>query len=201
MREIRWQEEFDSSFVFERRQLLELLRRLAYEERPVTLRSGRQSAFYIDCKQAVLTAEGHFLAGRLIIKMLKKLCPEVKAVGGLTMGADPLASAAAALSYRPGGRVLDAFYIRKEPKPHGTSKWIEGDRNVPPGTKVAIVEDVITTGASTIKAIERSREHGLDVRLVMAIVDRNEESGRENVEALGAPMIALFNQPDFRPTR
>jgi orotate phosphoribosyltransferase len=178
-----------------RARLLALLTQLSYEEREVILASGNPSNFYIDCKQAVLTAEGHFLVGTLINDAIAQLCPEVRAVGGLTMGADPIASAVATVSFLR-DHPIDAFYVRKEPKGHGTQKWIEGDKTVKPGTPVAILEDVCTTGASTIKAIERARLHGLDVKHVFTLVDR-EEGGREAVEAV-VPMTALFKQSDFR---
>jgi orotate phosphoribosyltransferase len=178
-----------------RARLLQLLKQLSYEEREVILASGKPSTFYIDCKQTVLTAEGHFLVGTIICDLLSNAAPDVRAVGGLTMGADPLASAVATVSFQL-GRPLDAFYIRKEPKGHGTQKWLEGDKVVTPGTKVAIVEDVCTTGGSTLKAIERARIHGLDVRRVIALVDR-EEGGREAVEK-EAPFNAIFKKGDFR---
>jgi orotate phosphoribosyltransferase len=178
-----------------RNRLLELLKTLAYEEREVTLVSGKKSNFYIDCKQAVLTAEGHFLVGTLINELLENLQPDVKAVGGLTMGADPIASAVATVSWAR-KRPIEAFYVRKEPKGHGTQKWLEGDKTVKPGTPVAIVEDVCTTGGSTLKAIERARLHGLDVKRVFTLVDR-EEGGREAVEK-EVPLTALFKQSDFR---
>lgn len=178
-----------------RARLFDLLRTLAYEEREVVLSSGQRSNFYIDCKQAVLTAEGHTAVGTLIFTLLSEKAPDVKAIGGLTMGADPLASAVATVSFLR-GRPLNAFYVRKEPKEHGTQKWIEGDKNVPPGTRVAIVEDVCTTGASTLKAIERARLHRLDVRCVVTLVDR-EEGGKEAVEK-EAPLHALYRKSDFR---
>ena len=178
-----------------RRRLHELLRTLAYEERDVILASGQRSTFYIDCKQAVLGAEGHFLVGWCINQVLAAEAPEVRAVGGLTMGADPLASATATVSFL-GPRPLDAFYVRKEPKKHGTEKWLEGDKLVLPGTRVAILEDVVTTGGSTLKAIERARLHGLDVVRVVALVDR-EEGGRAAVER-EAPLTALFKRTDFQ---
>ncbi len=174
--------------------LLDLLKRLSFERREVILASGRPSNFYIDCKQAVLTAEGHFLVGTIVCDLLHRSSPEVRAVGGLTMGADPIASAIATVSYQL-GRPLDAFYVRKEPKGHGTQKWLEGDKTVSAGTPVAIVEDVCTTGGSTLKAIERARLHGLDVRRVVALVDR-EEGGREAVEK-EVPFAALFRKRDF----
>jgi orotate phosphoribosyltransferase len=178
-----------------RPRLLALLKELSYEEREVILASGKPSNFYIDCKQTALTAEGHFLIGTLVCDVVQRESPDVKAIGGLTMGADPIASAAATVSFQL-GRPLDAFYVRKEPKGHGTQKWLEGDKRVVPGTPVAIVEDVCTTGGSTLKAIERARLHGLVVRRVITLVDR-EEGGREAVEK-EAPLTALFKKSDFR---
>jgi orotate phosphoribosyltransferase len=177
-----------------RARLLDLLKKLAYEEREVTLSSGLKSNFYIDCKQAVLSAEGHFLVGWLFGRAIAEHAPEVEAVGGLTMGADPLASAVATVSYL-GGKPLDAFYVRKEPKGHGTAQWLEGRKLLRPGMPVAIVEDVVTTGGSALKAIARAREFGLDVRLTVGLVDR-EEGGREVLEK-EAPLVALFRKREF----
>jgi orotate phosphoribosyltransferase len=177
-----------------RARLLELLKRLAYEEREVTLSSGQKSNFYIDCKQAVLGAEGHFLVGWLVGRLLQDKAPEVEAIGGLTMGADPLASAVSTMSYLS-GRPLQAFYVRKEPKGHGTGQWLEGIKSLRPGMPVAILEDVVTTGGSALKAIERVREFGLEVSVVVGLVDR-EEGGRAALEAQ-APVITLFRKRDF----
>jgi len=189
--------EMEHSILFQRNRdrLLELLTELSYEEREVTLASGLKSNFYIDSKQTVLGAEGHYLVGWLFSQILMEKAPEVGAVGGLTMGADPLASSVSTLSYIT-GQNLRAFYVRKEPKGHGTGQWIEGAKQVPPGTKVAIVEDVITTGGSALKATERARAHGLDVQIILGLVDR-EEGGREILEA-EAPLFALFKKSDFR---
>jgi orotate phosphoribosyltransferase len=177
-----------------RARLLELMKLLAYEQREVTLASGRKSNFYIDCKQAVLGAEGHFLVGSLFSRLIAQHAPDVEAVGGLTMGADPLASAVATMSYL-GGRPLHAFYVRKEPKGHGTGQWLEGAKSLRPGMPVAILEDVVTTGGSALKAIARSREFGLKVALIVGLVDR-EEGGREALEA-EAPLVTLFRKRDF----
>ncbi len=178
-----------------RLRLLELLRALSYQRREVILSSGRPSDFYIDCKQAILTAEGHFLCGWLVGHLVDRLAPDAIAVGGLTLGADPIASATATLSFLSGRRPLHAFYLRKEPKAHGTRQWLEGDRAVPPGSPVVIVEDVVTTGASTLLAVSRAQEHGLVVRHVIALCDR-EEGGREAVEAV-VPMTALTRRTEF----
>lgn len=174
--------------------LLRLLTRLSYQKREVTLSSGKKSDFYIDCKQAILTAEGHFLVGFVLNSLIAELEPTVRAVGGLTMGADPIASAVATLSWQR-SRPIDAFYIRKEPKEHGTQKWIEGDAVVVPGTEVAIVEDVCTTGASTLRAVERAQHHGLVVKRAIALVDRD-EGGRAEVEKV-VPFTSLFRRSDF----
>ena len=177
-----------------RARLLELLKHLAYEEREVKLVSGRTSNFYIDCKQAVLTAEGHFLVGWLFGRLIAEKAPEVQAVGGLTMGADPLASAVSTMSFLA-GRPLPAFYVRKEPKGHGTAQWLEGAKGLRPGMPVAILEDVVTTGGSALKAIGRAREFGLQVALVLGLVDW-EEGGREALAA-EAPVVTLFSKRDF----
>lgn len=179
----------------QRQRLFELMRTLSFERRNVTLSSGKQSDFYIDSKQTVLTAEGHFLVGQLFLAIIEARCPEVEAVGGLTMGADPLASAVATVSFIA-GRPRAAFYVRKEPKGHGTANWIEGGKSLRAGTPVVIVEDVVTTGASTLRAIERARIHQLDVRHVIALVDRQEELGREAIEK-EASLTALFTKKDF----
>ncbi len=184
------------SELFERHRarLLELLRTRAYEKRPVTLSSGKTSDFYIDCKQVVLGAEGHFLVGWLILRTLERVAPDVEAVGGLTMGADPLVSAVATLSCL-GPRPIDGFYVRKEPKQHGTGEWLEGGRSLRQGMPVAILEDVVTTGASTLAAIDRARGAGLSVRCAIAIVDR-QEGGREAITS-ACPLHALFARADF----
>jgi len=177
-----------------RARLLELLKRLSFEEREVILSSGLKSNFYIDCKQTVLSAEGHFLVGWLFNQVIAQHAPEVEAVGGLTMGADPLASAVATVSYL-GSRPLDAFYVRKEAKGHGTAQWLEGRKLLRPDMPVAILEDVVTTGGSALKAIARAREFGLKVSLIVGLVDR-EEGGREVLEK-EAPLQTLFRRREF----
>ncbi len=179
----------------ERERLLSLLKRLAYEKRKVVLSSGRESDFYIDTKQATLSAEGHYLVGRLMLAEIRAAYPEAQAVGGMTMGADPLASAVSLTSFLESAP-LPAFYVRKEPKGHGTNQWVEGKKGLPQGARVAIVEDVVTTGASTLKAVERCRSEGLLVLGVVALVDR-EEGGRAAVEAAGVPLRALFGRSEF----
>ncbi len=180
--------------------LLALLLEHAYEEREVTLSSGQKSGFYIDCKQAVLRGEGHALVGRCFLRLLAAAEAAVRGdvhagCGGLTMGADPLASALSLTAYL-GGRDLHAIYVRKEPKGHGTQAFLEGVKAVPAGARVAVVEDVVTTGGASKKAIERLRAGGYAVDTVLAIVDR-EAGGTEALAALGCTVHALFRVADF----
>jgi orotate phosphoribosyltransferase len=156
------------------------------------LASGAKSDVYIDVKKTVLSSEGMELVGRAVFEAIKDI--EVDGVGGLTLGADPIAYSAALVSTM-NGKPLEAFVIRKETKKHGTMRWLEG--NLKEGARVVIIDDVITTGGSTIKAIERAKEAGLDVVLVLALVDR-EEGGRENIaEVCKAPFKAVFTKSDL----
>ena len=161
------------------------------------LSSGLESDFYIDCKKTALTAEGHFLIGRLFFQAIRHTSPDAVGVGGLTLGADPLASAVSLTSHLQ-GHPLHAFIVRKEPKGHGTGQWIEGLTAFKPGSTVAVVEDVVTTGASTLKALERSLVEGLHVSRAFALVDRL-EGGREAIEAKGFKLTSLFTRKDFLP--
>ncbi len=199
------------SLAEDRARLLELLRALSFERRKVVLASGRESDFYIDCKRTTLTAEGHALVGRLLLDRVRRVQPPVRGVGGLTLGADPIASAIALTSFleweragSPGGHertegplaTIDGFIVRKEPKGHGTGQWIEGRTTIPDGSRVVVVEDVVTTGGSALAAIERCRAERLDPVACVALVDRL-EGGREAIEAQGIPLDALFTRKDF----
>lgn len=181
----------------DRARLLQLLTERSFERRKVVLSSGRESDFYIDCKRTALTAEGHVLVGRLLWRAILDTCPDAVGVGGLTLGADPLASAVSLTSFLL-GRPLAAFIVRKEPKGHGTGQWVEGLSSFAPGDRVAVVEDVVTTGASTLKALERARAEGLSPTHAFALVDRL-EGGREAVEAAGYQLVSLFTRRDFIP--
>jgi orotate phosphoribosyltransferase len=181
----------------DRARLLELLRTLSFERRKVVLASGRESDFYIDCKRTALTAEGHVLVGRLLCDRVRKVRPLVRGVGGLTLGADPIASAIALTSFLE-GEAVDAFIVRKEPKGHGTGQWIEGRKTIPDGSRVVVIEDVVTTGGSALKAIERCRAENLVPVACVALVDRL-EGGREAIEAQGVPLDPLFTRKDFIP--
>jgi len=181
----------------DRERLLEILRDKSFQRREVILASGKKSSFYIDCKQTALTAEGHYLIGRLVLDELRTVPGGVDAVAGVTLGGDPLVSAVSLTSFIAGAS-LPALIIRKDLKGHGTEAWIEGLKNVRPGARVAILEDVVTTGGSTLNACQKAKDAGLTVVKVVALVDR-QEGGRENVEAAGYPLAALFTKKDFLP--
>jgi orotate phosphoribosyltransferase len=173
--------------------LIELVleRAFKYSEEPVfKLVSGRMSNYYFNCKAVTLHPEGMHLIGNIIFEMIKD--SGAKGIGGLTLGADPVADAVAYTSFLK-GRPIEAFVVRKSAKSHGTKQWIEG--NIRGGDKVVIVDDVITTGKSTIEAINKAKEAGLDVIKVIALVDR-QEGGRENIEALGHRVEAVITREE-----
>ena len=179
----------------ERERLLSILKEKSYEKREVTLASGRKSDFYVDCKQTTLDAEGAYLTGKLMHKVIAGMDEDVEGAGGLTLGADPIATAVSIASL-DAGKPIPAFIIRKEPKGHGTGQWLEGTKNLRQGANVVIVEDVVTTGGSSLMAVKRAEESGLNVLKIIALVDRS-EGGRENIEEEGYSLIALFEKKDL----
>jgi orotate phosphoribosyltransferase len=179
-----------------RERLVELLRERSFERKRVTLASGRESDFFIDCKQTILTAEGHALVGELMFDALDAL-PTCEAVAGVELGGCPLASAVSLVSFVR-GRPLAALYVRKEVKDHGSRKLVEGDKALRTGLPVAILEDVITTGGSTLKAVEKLRAVGALVVGVVALVDRL-EGGAEAIRAAGLPLVSICSRRDFMP--
>jgi len=157
-----------------------------------TLSSGEKSEVYIDAKRTVYSSLGMELVGYAFYEEIKNA--PIDAIGGLTLGADGIAMAAA-LTCGMRNKMLDVFVIRKEAKGHGTRKWIEG--GVKKGADVLIIDDVVTTGASIITAVERAREEGLNVRKTMALVDR-EEGGRENImEKTGLKFDSILTKTDL----
>ena len=163
-----------------------------YSKEPIyKLVSGRMSQFYVNCKPVTLCARGIFLAGHLLFEEIKD--DDVTGVGGLTFGADPLAVAtafASELKTKP----INAFSIRKTRKDHGMIRWIEGD--IQPGERVAIIDDVATTGGSTIKAIERARSEGLEVVRAVIFVDR-QEGGIENIRQHVSNVSRIVTRDDL----
>jgi orotate phosphoribosyltransferase len=178
--------------------LLELLCTHSVRHGPVVLASGKTSDFFVDCKQTVLLAEGHALAGRAMLDALARLPAAPVAVAGVELGGCPLASAVALLSHQRGAP-LNAVYVRKDRKDHGSRRSLEGDSALAPGAPVALLEDVITTGGSTLAAARKLRERGLTVAGVIALVDRG-EGGAEALEAADLPFIPLYRREDFPAT-
>ena len=153
------------------------------------LSSGKTSDYYMDARLTTLDAEGALCTGMAVLEVLKTLQPYPKAIGGLTLGADPLVAVVAAVSYQQGGPPVAGFLVRKEPKKHGTQQYLEGWQGQS-GDPVVIVDDVCTTGGSTLKAIEQAQQAGFRVIAAICLVDR-EEGGREAIEK-HCPFYALF---------
>ncbi len=195
--------------------LLTLLAQLSFRLGDFTLASGQKSDYYIDCRITTLHAEGGRLAGIVLLELIREHFPHAEAVGGLTMGADPLVSNIASASaweladhtefealapeenHGPAPSLIQGFLVRKAEKTHGTGRRIEGF--LKPGAQVVIVDDVCTTGGSTITAIESAREAGMNVIGVLCLVDR-EQGGRTKIEAAApnAPFRSVFTASDIR---
>ncbi len=176
-----------------RQELLRLLATKSFRLGEFKLASGRTSDYYIDCRTSTLDARGAQLTGQVLLEEIRSRGWDPQAIGGLTMGADPLAVAVAVVSGR-----IHAFLVRKAEKQYGTGQRVEGFREK--GARVVIVDDVCTTGSSTIQAIEAAREFGFEVVGVMCLVEREEAGGRADVEKASAPapFVALFTANDVR---
>jgi len=170
--------------------LTEIICEKSYKEGSFTLASGQKSDYYIDLKATTLDPEGAFLIGSLTLDLLKEHKLAVEAVGGLTLGADPIATSVSLVGFLRKMH-LSAFIVRKEAKSHGTSKYIEGVENLRKNSPLLILEDVVTTGASSVKAIERLRDEGFHPVAVVTVVDR-----QQNAEAvfskMGIPLYSLL---------
>ena len=184
-------------------QLLALLARLSFRLGHFKLSSGGESDYYVDCRTTTLHAEGGRLTGHAILDLLEEHGIEAEAVGGLTLGADPIVSNVATASAwraqtKPAAPLLHGFLVRKAEKAHGTGRRIEGFNRE--GARVVIVDDVCTTGASTINAIEAAREAGMIVAAIVCLVEREEANGRPAVEAAaaGVPFLRLFTANQVR---
>jgi orotate phosphoribosyltransferase len=161
------------------------------------LSSGGTSDYYIDCRLTTLDAHGALLAGQAVLEEIQSRGWNADAIGGLTMGADPIVVATSVISAQQ-TKPVNGFLVRKAEKAHGTGQRIEGFRAKP--ARVVIVDDVCTTGASTIQAIEAAREYGFEIVGVLCLVEREEAGGRANVEkaASPAPFVSLFTANDVR---
>jgi orotate phosphoribosyltransferase len=179
---------------FTREELLELLKQKSVCHGDFLLSSGGRSPFYIDCRRTTLDSAGARMVGQLMREMIEAEARQrgvrIDAVGGLTMGADPIALAAGMASHEASPEsYFQSFCVRKAPKAHGQTKLIEGVFK--PGDHVVVIDDVVTTGGSTIKAIEAVRAEGGIVEFVAVLVDR-QEGGRARIEAMGLKVLALF---------
>lgn len=177
-----------------RGRLIELIIKKAfiYSKEPIfKLVSGKMSNYYFNCKAVTLDPEGMYLIGNIVFDLIKDL--DIKGIGGLTLGADPISIAVAYTSFLK-NKPISAFVVRKSPKEHGTMQWIEG--NINSGDNIVVVDDVVTTGKSTIQAIERARESGLNVKKVVVLIDR-QEGGREAIESIGYELTSVFTRDEI----
>lgn len=176
----------------QRQLLLDLFCQLAYKEGDFVLSSGQRSSYYINGKQVTLHPHGGLAIAQLLLSLLPQ---DTQAVAGLTLGADPIVSAVSVVS-AIANRPIPALIIRKEAKGHGTKAYIEGP-SLPAGAKVVVLEDVVTTGKSAMKAVERLREAGYQVDQVLALVDR-QQGGAEFYQSVGLEFQAVFTIQDIQ---
>ena len=179
----------------DKQRLKEILLEKSYRKGTFKLTSGRESDFYIDGKQTTLSAEGAYLCGKLLLDVIHQHPERIDAVGGMTLGADPLVTAVSIVSHLE-HQPIPAFIIRKEAKKHGTSEYIEGQKNLPDGATVALVEDVVTSGGTLIKVIDRVKAQGYKVGIVLTVVDR-QEGGAEALAEKGYPLKAIFTRQEL----
>lgn len=178
----------------DRDRLRDLLVRRSVRLGEFTLASGATSSYYVDARRTTMCAEGQYLTGRVCLAALREAGVDAGHVGGLTMGADPVAYAVARESFLD-GPAMDGFSVRKQAKGHGTGQRIEG--GLPGAARCVVVEDSMTTGSSALKAIAAVEEHGASVVAVLTLVDR-EEGGRDRLAQAGYPLIAVFTGPELR---
>lgn len=176
----------------QRQRLLEIIHEKGFRRGVFRLTSGRLSPYYIDGRKVSLDAEGAYLIGQLLLELLKGT--GTQAIGGLTLGADPVVTSVAMASFEA-GNPISAFIVRKEAKSHGTGQRIEGP-DLFPGMSVAIVDDTITTGGSALQAVESAEAAGAKVACILAVVDRL-EGGREDLEGRGYEVCSLFTIEDL----
>lgn len=183
------------SFEKDRQRLIEIIREKSFRVGDFTLVSGKKSKYYVDLKGTSLHAEGAYLIGKLAVQLFLRDDLPIDAVGGLTLGADPIATSVSIESHRY-KKDWPAFIVRKESKGHGTDQYIEGQHNLTPSANLMIVEDVLTTGASSLKAVQRARDAGYSPNWIFTVIDRN-EGGREAVAAAGLKLYALLSVSDL----
>ena len=175
-----------------RQNLLDLFCKLAYQEGDFVLSSGQRSSYYINGKQVTLHPQGALAIGRILLSQLNA---DTQAVAGLTLGADPIVTAVSVVSAYE-DRPLPALIVRKESKGHGTRAYIEGP-SLPPDALVAVLEDVVTTGQSALKAVERLQQAGYRIQQVLALVDR-QQGGTQLYESVGLQFHSVFSIQDIQ---
>lgn len=173
------------------KRLLTLLKERSFEKRQVILSSGKSSDYYVDAKRVLLDPEGAYLNAKLMLKLVE---PDVHIAAGMTLGADPIVSALALLSHIE-GRSISGLIVRKEPKKHGTKSYIEGPK-IKEGSTVVVVDDVVTTGGSILRSIERLELEGYKVVKALAVLDRM-EGGQEAIKSKGYTLDTLFTKDDL----
>ena len=176
----------------QQQKLAAFLAKYAYQEGDFVLSSGARSTFYLDAKQVTYDPDGASLVGAVVYRLATEF--EAEAIGGLTMGADAIVTSTVIESARY-GRPMPGFVVRKEPKGHGLQKWIEGVS--PAGKRVAIVDDVITSGGSVLSAVKAARQAQARIAVVIGLVDR-EEGGKQAIEAVGVPFRAICTLSEIR---
>jgi len=179
----------------DRQRLKEILLTKSYRKGTFTLTSGKTSDFYIDGKQTTLSAEGAYLCGKLLFELLQKAPTPIEAVGGMTLGADPLVTAVSIASFLA-EKPIPAFIVRKEAKGHGTGNYIEGLKNMPEGGTVALLEDVVTTGGTLLKVIDRVEAAGFKVGIIATVVER-QEGGVEALAEKGYKLESIFTREEL----
>jgi len=178
----------------DRDRLHRLIEKLCIIEGDFVLSTGARSRYYFDCKTVTLDGEGLALIAREFLREIEELPVKPTAIGGLTMGADFITAAVIMLSHQTGGKVLKGSIARKEPKKHGTRRKIENE--LPRGTKIVAIDDVITTGSSTLKACREFEEAGYEIVGILAVVDR-EQGGKKTLEEKYKHVRTLFKTSDF----
>ncbi len=175
-----------------RQKLYKLIKEKAYHEGEIKLASGKMSHYYLDARAVTLSSEGAYLAGSMIFDLVRDW--NVAAVGGPTLGADPIVGALAAISYQ-NDKLINTFLIRKTPKAHGRMLQVEGPE-IPAGAEVVLLDDVATTGGSLIDSIVILKKMDITVKRAIVVIDRD-EGARENLLKSGCELISLFNASDF----
>jgi len=175
--------------------LASLLAAKSYKEGDFTLASGKKSDYYFDCRQTALHPEGSYLLGNIFLRMIREMDVSVHGVAGMTLGADPLVSAVTIVSYLE-GTPLPGMLVRKKAKGYGTDSYLEGTANFEPGAGICMLEDVVTTGASVVRACQRVNNAGYEAKYILCVLDRD-EGGRIELEKQGYRLHSIFRREDL----